>query len=424
MGLFSLDLAWVASGRRQSGDAAHGDGLPRLDLGLAHPRRSRRPRHRRRPLHRALVRRRADLGAEGPQARASSPPATCCRRAFMTGASLVVAGLQSQGVGLGTLFLVLGLAQYRRVRAGVARLGPRRRAGSRRVSSSRRSWGSRSRAARTCPRRATRAIIAPNHVSLLDASMMHAILPSHAAFAIDTGMANTWWVKPFLKLVKAEAIDPDQAARHAQPDQRGQGRRDAGHLPRGSPHRDRRPDEGLRRHRDDRRQGRRRGRAGAHRRPRALAVRLSQPLSDASKAWFPKTTITILPPVKLDIDPALKGRARRQAAGAKLQDIMVDSAVHDRQSRTARCFRRWSMRGETRDTGKPAVEDPLGTKLSYSKLITARRCSAPSSPARARGRQRRRDAAELGRRGGDVLCAADRSAACRRCSTSRRARPT
>ncbi|MEQ1712695.1 MAG: AMP-binding protein, partial [Hyphomicrobium sp.] len=88
------------------------------------------------------------------------------------------------------------------------------------------------------------------------------------------------------------------------------------------------------------------------------------------KVWFPKTTITILPPVKLDIDPALKGRTRRQAAGAKLQDIMVDSAVLTANlERTL--FEALVDAGEKFDTGKPAVEDPMGTKLSYKKLITA-----------------------------------------------------
>ncbi len=58
------------------------------------------------------------------------------------------------------------------------------------------------------PKPGERAIIAPNHVSLLDAGLMHSLLPSHASYAIDTGMANTWWVKPFLKLVKAFPIDP------------------------------------------------------------------------------------------------------------------------------------------------------------------------------------------------------------------------
>ena len=36
------------------------------------------------------------------------------------------------------------------------------------------------------PKPGERAIIAPNHVSLLDAGLMHALLPSHAAYAVDT----------------------------------------------------------------------------------------------------------------------------------------------------------------------------------------------------------------------------------------------
>ena len=40
--------------------------------------------------------------------------------------------------------------------------------------------------------------------------------------------------------------------------------------------------------------------------------------------WFPKVTVTVLEPVKLTVDPALKGRKRRQAAGAALYEIMSD----------------------------------------------------------------------------------------------------
>lgn len=58
------------------------------------------------------------------------------------------------------------------------------------------------------PKEGDKAIIAPNHVSLLDAPLMYALLPPHSGFAIDTGMANKWWVKPFLNLVKTWSIDP------------------------------------------------------------------------------------------------------------------------------------------------------------------------------------------------------------------------
>src|SRR5439155_17946718 len=42
------------------------------------------------------------------------------------------------------------------------------------------------------------------------------------------------------------------------------------------------------------------------------------------RKWFPKVTVTVLEPVKLSVDPALKGRWRRQAAGAALYGIMSD----------------------------------------------------------------------------------------------------
>src|SRR6185369_13913020 len=48
---------------------------------------------------------------------------------------------------------------------------------------------------------------------------------------------------------------------------------------------------------------------------------------EIKRALFPKVTISILPPVKLSIDAALKGKTRRNAAGAALQDVMIDAMV-------------------------------------------------------------------------------------------------
>src|SRR5919107_2721222 len=42
------------------------------------------------------------------------------------------------------------------------------------------------------------------------------------------------------------------------------------------------------------------------------------------RKWFPKVKVTVLEPVKLTVDPVLKGRKRRQAAGAALYSIMSD----------------------------------------------------------------------------------------------------
>jgi len=42
------------------------------------------------------------------------------------------------------------------------------------------------------------------------------------------------------------------------------------------------------------------------------------------RRWFPRVRVTVLEPVRLAVDDALKGRARRQAAGAVLYQIMSD----------------------------------------------------------------------------------------------------
>ena len=91
--------------------------------------------------------------------------------------------------------------------------------------------------------------------------------------------------------------------------------------------------------------------------------------------------VTFLPPRKLNVDPALKGKTRRQAAGLALQDIMIDTAVE-----TARCdrtlFAALVDAKRTRDTGKPAVADPLGSKLSYAQADPRRAGAGPQARRR------------------------------------------
>ncbi len=365
MGLFSLDLAWVATGLVKS-DVPLGvseflgsfTGVRILaDLaGLAVGG----------GLY--IVPAFAAIQIWAPKDKKARVIAGCnvLSAAFMSGALLLTALLQSQGVGLSALFLLLGVAN---LAAFVLVLRAWGRAGVQDFAAFiyKASMGLEVRGRENLPKEGTRAIIAPNHVSLLDASMMHAILPSHAAFAIDTGMANTWWVKPFLKLVKAEPIDPTKpmGTRHLINAVKGgetlvifpEGRLTV--------------TGGLMKVYD--------GTAMIADKADAVVVpvRIDGPERSpfgylnryqTRKVWFPKTTITILPPQKLEIDPALKGRTRRQAVGAKLQDIMVDSAVRTANlDRTL--FQALVDAKETFDTGKPAVEDPLGTKLSYKKLI-------------------------------------------------------
>ncbi len=217
------------------------------------------------------------------------------------------------------------------------------------------------------PKAGESAIIAPNHVSLLDAALMHALLPSHASYAIDTGIANSWWVKPFLKLVKAYPIDPTKplGTRHlilAVKDGNALVIFPEGRLT---------VTGGLMKVYDG--TAMIADKAGAP----IIPVRIDGlersrfgylSAQQTKKVWFPKTTVTILPAVKLRVDQNLRGKTRRQAAGLALQDVMTDSAVMTTPIDQT-LFEALVMARATRDTGRPAVEDPMGTTLSYKKLI-------------------------------------------------------
>src|SRR5262249_21017330 len=93
------------------------------------------------------------------------------------------------------------------------------------------------------------------------------------------------------------------------------------------------------------------------------------------RRWLPKVRVTILEPVRLTVDDALKGRARRQAAGAMLYQIMsdlifrttpIDRSVLDAVVEAAK-IQGW---------GRIAVEDPVTGRLSYRKLLLGARVLA------------------------------------------------
>ena len=53
-----------------------------------------------------------------------------------------------------------------------------------------------------------RAVIVCNHVSLLDGPLLAAFLPGRPMFAIDTYMAQKFWIKPILKIINTFSINP------------------------------------------------------------------------------------------------------------------------------------------------------------------------------------------------------------------------
>lgn len=51
-------------------------------------------------------------------------------------------------------------------------------------------------------------LVVANHTSFLDAALIAVFLPEKITFAINTLIAQKWWIKPILKLVEVHTIDP------------------------------------------------------------------------------------------------------------------------------------------------------------------------------------------------------------------------
>jgi acyl-[acyl-carrier-protein]-phospholipid O-acyltransferase / long-chain-fatty-acid--[acyl-carrier-protein] ligase len=286
--------------------------------------------------------------------------------AYMVGAGGIVAGLQWAGVGVPILFAALGVLSI----GAMAYVGY--------------AWGAEVMrdAGRTVfkfffrlevtgleniPGPGQRVVIAPNHVSLLDGPLLHTILPERAGFAVNNQIAQAWWVKPFLSVIKAHLLEPTKplAARALVNAVK------AGETIVIFPEGRITVTGGLMKAYDG--AGMIVDKADAW----LVPVRIEGPerspfgyikATQTRKSLFPKFKVTFLPPRHLTLDPALRGKARRQAAGLALQDILVDAAVETaRFDRTL--FAALAEAKQTRDTGKPALSDPLGTRLSYRKLI-------------------------------------------------------
>ena len=213
------------------------------------------------------------------------------------------------------------------------------------------------------------AIIALNHVSFLDPPLALSILPKRPVFAIDVTMSRNWWIQPFLRFARTMALDPlkpfslraiinavkagdmlvifpegritvtgslmkvyDGAALIAD-------KSDAMVVP-------------------VRIEG-----------PELTAFSRLKP-SQVRRRMFPKIKVTILEPVQLKLDPELKGRKRRQAAGSALYTIMSDLIF--RTTPTDRTIVEALIEAAKRHGPRwIAIEDPVRGQMSYRRLLQA-----------------------------------------------------
>lgn len=210
-----------------------------------------------------------------------------------------------------------------------------------------------------------RTLIVANHTSYLDAPLLFCFLPEPPTFAINTQVAEQWWVRPWLKLVRVFRVDTTSPISTKAMITFIRQDRSCLIFPEG-----------------------RLTQTGALMKiyegpgvvaDKANAVVLPIRIDGAQFTpfsrlrgklrlrWFPRISLTVLPPVRLAIPDRAKGRARRQFAGRQLYDIMSDmmyrTADHDRSLFAALLDARISHGG-----GTIAVQD-VEQAITYDRLV-------------------------------------------------------
>ncbi len=303
--------------------------------------------------------------------------------AFMTVAGVGVAVLQKYGVTLSTLFLAVGVAN---LVVAVAILRTMPTSPMRDLLSVifrafyRLDVGGLDNVAKAGPN----AIIALNHVSFLDAAVALSFLDREPVFAIDSSIAQRWWVKPFLRFTRAMPLDPTRPLATRTLINSVKAGNPLIIFPEG-----RITVTGSLMKVYD-------GAAMIADKSDAMLVpvrikglekthfsRLGR--SQVRRSLFPKVTVTILEPLRLDVDPALRGKRRRLAAGALLYTVMSDLIF--RTTSTDRTIIEAVIAAAAVHGKKHvAVEDPIGGRPHLSAPAARRR--HPRSQADAARRRR------------------------------------
>src|SRR5207244_5957804 len=127
--------------------------------------------------------------------------------AFMAGITVIVALLQTAGMTTSQLFLLLGAASLV-VAVAIGRTMPASALGDALSILYRTLFRMEVKGLDNLTKAGPNLIVALNHVSFLDAGLALSLHNRKSVFAIDVGIAKRWWVRPFVKLTNAMALDP------------------------------------------------------------------------------------------------------------------------------------------------------------------------------------------------------------------------
>ncbi len=240
---------------------------------------------------------------------------------FMVASSLATLGMLSLGFSIPSVFLVMALANGV-VAIWICRLLPDALVKSLLRGLLRLLYRVELRGIEHYPQKSERLMVVANHTSFLDALLIAAFLPERLTFAINTHIARAWWLKPMLSLVDTYPLDPtNPLAAKALVEAVRAGKRVmifpegritvTGALMKVY--------EGP---------GMIADKAGAPLLPVRIDGAQYTPMSRmrgrVRLRWFPKVTLTVLPPIQFDLPEDARGRARRRMAAGKLYDVMAE----------------------------------------------------------------------------------------------------
>jgi len=165
-----------------------------------------------------------------------------------------------------------------------------------------------------------RVLVVANHTAFLDAAVIAAFLPERVCFAVNTFTAKQWWLKPLLKLVDAYPLDPTNPMAAKSLIEKLKQNRKCMIFPEG---RLTMTGSLMKIYEGP---GMIADKSGAMILPVRIDGAQYSPFSHLKGKvrirWFPKVTLTFLPPRKFNLPEEIKGRRRRQLASAQLYDLM------------------------------------------------------------------------------------------------------
>ncbi len=211
-----------------------------------------------------------------------------------------------------------------------------------------------------------RRIIIANHLSFLDVLLIAAWIPDKLTFAINTEIARTWWIRPFLSLADTLPLDPtNPLATRTLIDRVKKGHRlvifPEGRLTVTGSLMKVYEGPGMIADKSD---------------ALLLPVRLegaqftpfTRLRGKVRVRWFPRITVTFLPPVKLNLPQDVKGRKRRHLAGEHLYTLMTDMLFQSGPYRQT-LYQALLDAKTTQGSGHKIVEDQDLKPLSYFQLL-------------------------------------------------------